>query len=119
MTLSSNAVQNAAEEARRLYRLRRVRDDLFPSHLFGEPTWDLLLELYIAGSEQRPVSAISASIAASVSTEEVMRLITELTKLDLVERLYGTTGPAIVSLSEGGFNQMTELLKQTRLTQAR
>jgi hypothetical protein len=39
------------EEARRHYRLRRMRDQEFGPALFGEPAWDILLDLYIAVSD--------------------------------------------------------------------
>lgn len=63
----------AIEKARRHYRLRRLRDHEFGPALFGEPAWDILLDLYIAASDPRLASIMSASMAASVSTQETAR----------------------------------------------
>jgi hypothetical protein len=103
---------DALAEAHRLLRQRHSRDHVFGPELFGEPAWDLLLDLYIAASEQRPVSAISASIAAAVSVDEAVGWLTRLEELGLIERLYGGTEMkrAIVALSDTGLNQMTQLL---------
>ena len=46
--------------AKRLYRDRRRRADVFNADLFGEPAWDMLLDLYIAACEDRQVSTTSA-----------------------------------------------------------
>lgn len=104
--------QTAIEEARRLYHQRRMRDKAFHPALFGEPAWDLLLELYIAASELRPVSVIAASIAASVSTEEAVRWLTRLEGHGLVEHLYAgrEMSRAIVTLSDTAIREMTRLL---------
>lgn len=101
----------AVEEARRLYRLRRLRDREFGPALFGEPAWDLLLDLYIAASDPL-VSVMSASIAACVSTQDTARWLTLLEQHGLVERLYSGTemSRTIVTLSQSAFDQMTCLL---------
>ncbi|HEX8225998.1 MAG TPA: hypothetical protein VF605_19500 [Allosphingosinicella sp.] len=110
---AKHASQSAVEEARRLYDQRRRRDEAFGPALFGEPAWDLLLDLYIAASEPRPVSIVAASIAASVSIEDAIRWLTVLEERGLVERLYAGSemSRAIVTLSEAAFRQMTHLLK--------
>jgi hypothetical protein len=102
----------AVEEARRHYRLRRIRDQEFGPALFGEPAWDILLDLYIAASDPRLVSVMSASLATSVSTEDTARWLTLLEKQGLVERFSSGTAmtPAIVTLTQGAFDQMTLLL---------
>jgi hypothetical protein len=114
MHCAPDASRAAVEEARRLYHQRRMRDEAFGPALFGEPAWDLLLDLYIAASEVRPVSVIAASIAASVSTEAAARWLTLLEEHGLVERLYAGSelGRAIVTLSDTAFNQMTCLLQR-------
>jgi DNA-binding MarR family transcriptional regulator len=76
-----------AEVARQSYRARRWRNAFFgDSELFGEPAWDLLLELFVAASEQRLVSVTSASIAAAVPQSTALRWIALLEKDGLVLR---------------------------------
>lgn len=47
--------------ARTLYGVRRLRSKHLPD-VFGEPTWDLMLDLYIAFLEGRKVTTKSACI---------------------------------------------------------
>lgn len=113
MTCSTPASKGTVEEARRLYQQRRMRDQAFGPALFGEPAWDLLLDLYIAASELRPVSVVSASIAALVSTDATVRWLTLLEEQGLVERLYAGSemNRAIVTLSDTAFDRMTSFLQ--------
>jgi hypothetical protein len=95
-----------------------MRDREFGPALFGEPAWDLLLDLFVAASEQRPVSIMSASTAASISVENAVRWLTLLEEQGLVERVFAGTGMsrAMVTLSETAFGQMTRLLAGARVT---
>lgn len=52
--------------ARQAYNLRRKRAAIFGNpELFGEPAWDILLDLYIAHGESKPVSVSSACIGSA------------------------------------------------------
>ena len=90
-----------------------MRDQAFGQELFGEPAWDLLLDLYIATSEPRPVSVIAASIAASVSADD-LRWLALLEEHGLVERLHAGSEMSreIVTLSATAFDRMTRLLQE-------
>lgn len=60
--------------ARRTYRNRRSRAALFGDEsLFGEPAWDLLLDLFIAAKERKRVPVTSACIGAAVPTTTALR----------------------------------------------
>ena len=76
--------------AKAIYRARRDRDALFgqKSGLFGEPGWDILLDLYRARQEQRFVSVSSACIASAVPPTTGLRHIAALQRHGLVERQY-------------------------------
>ena len=53
------------ELARQTYDDRRRRTKIFRSEeLFGEPAWDILLDLYIAHADGKPVSVSSACIGS-------------------------------------------------------
>lgn len=52
--------------AESLYKMRRQREGYFPQQLFGEPAWDLFLELFVAARRGQRVSVSSACIAAAV-----------------------------------------------------
>ncbi|MCZ8369548.1 MAG: MarR family transcriptional regulator [Porphyrobacter sp.] len=52
--------------ARKAYALRRKRTVIFGNpDLFGEPAWDILLDLYIAHGEGKQVSVSSACIGSA------------------------------------------------------
>ena len=70
-----------------IYRQRRRRDELFGvPDLFGEPAWDILLDLYIAGGRSESVSVSSACVAACVPPTTALRYLARLEQLGLVER---------------------------------
>ena len=64
---------------RRRIRQRRMRDQHFASDLFADPAWDMLLDLYAAHYERRPVSVSSLCIAAAVPATTAVRRIKTLT----------------------------------------
>lgn len=69
------------------YRLRRRRDSVFGMPgLFGEPAWDVLLDLYLAHLDQRTVSVSSACIAACVPPTTALRYLTRLERSGLLKR---------------------------------
>lgn len=72
--------------ARETYAIRRRRDRHLPGDLFGEPTWDILLDLYVATRENRPVPTTSACIGANVPPTTALRWLRILEARGLVER---------------------------------
>lgn len=72
--------------ARETYAIRRRRDRHLPGDLFGEPTWDILLDLYVATRENRPVPTTSACIGANVPPTTALRWLRILEARGMVER---------------------------------
>ena len=73
--------------ARRTYRNRRSRSAHFQDEsLFGEPAWDLLLDLFIAAKERKRVPVTSACIGAAVPTTTALRWLAVLEERGLVLR---------------------------------
>lgn len=73
--------------ARRLIALRKARDEtLQMRHLFVDPAWEILLDLFIASDNMQPVaiSHVCASIAIPQST--ALRYIRALEDFQLIER---------------------------------
>ena len=68
------------------YRFRRVRDSRFPKDVFGEPAWDILLDLFINARRKRPVSITSLCIASSAPATTALRYITLLEQRGLIRR---------------------------------
>ena len=85
--LHSDAPETIAR-AKRLYRERRTRAAVFDGDedLFGEPAWDILLDLFVAGSEHRPVRVSDSCAAAAVPRTTALRWLQTLTRRELIER---------------------------------
>ncbi len=72
--------------AREFYAGRRRRSRYLNEDLFGEPTWDILLDLYVAGGEKRRTPTTSACIGAHVPSTTALRWLRILESRGLVER---------------------------------
>ena len=73
--------------AREAYRDRRLRTKVFEdTSLFGEPAWDILLDLFIASLEGKRVPVTSACIGAAVPTTTALRWIALLEAQGLISR---------------------------------
>jgi hypothetical protein len=78
---------SALSTARHAYWLRRQRTQIFGSgELFGEPAWDILLDLYIAYAEGKHVSVSSACIGSASPATTGLRWLTVLTEQGLIAR---------------------------------
>ena len=99
------------ELARQTYEDRRRRTKIFRSDdLFGEPAWDILLDLFIAAKERRRVSVTSACIGSAVPSTTALRWITILEKQGLLLREAdpGDARRVYVKLSARGYAAMLE-----------
>ncbi|MCJ2181835.1 MarR family transcriptional regulator [Novosphingobium sp. 1949] len=99
------------ELARQTYEDRRRRSKIFQSDdLFGEPAWDILLDLFIAAKERRSVSVTSACIGSAVPSTTALRWITILEKQGLLVREAdpGDARRVYVKLSARGYAAMLD-----------
>lgn len=82
-----NVSASRLEAVTKVYRRRSRRAEIFEDDtLFGEPSWDILLDLYIAALSDKRVSVTSACIASGVPTTTGLRWINILERKGLVER---------------------------------
>jgi hypothetical protein len=106
------------ERAERLYRERRRRDARMGGSvdLFGEPSWDMLLDLFIAQGRQRPVSVSSACIASSTPQSTALRYVGLLEKVGLIRRAKDPSDGRrqYLELTEAGFTSMQTCLAEER-----
>ena len=73
--------------ARKAYALRRKRSAIFGNpDLFGEPAWDILLDLFIAHGEGKPVSVSSACIGSAAPATTGLRWLGVLADEGLILR---------------------------------
>nr|WP_232367435.1 MarR family transcriptional regulator [Altererythrobacter lutimaris] len=95
--------------ARARYDARRKRASVFDNEeLFGEPAWDILLDLYIAHAEGKAVSVSSACIGSASPPTTGLRWLGVLQEVGLLEREHDVRDQrrVLVRLSEQGVQRM-------------
>ena len=71
---------------RDIIQIRAERRKFLPAHLFADPAWDMLLDLYLSDILSRRVSVSSLCTASNVPATTALRWITSLQDEGLVER---------------------------------
>jgi hypothetical protein len=79
-------VANTVSVLRRIIRERRVRERFFKEARFGEPAWDIILDLTLAWFEGKTVAVSSLCIASGVPMSTAMRWINEMIEVGLIDR---------------------------------
>jgi DNA-binding MarR family transcriptional regulator len=98
--------------AQRHYAMRRRRDGLMKD-MFGEPAWDMMLELFISEAEGRPTPVKNLCLAACTSVSTALRRLDGLLDCGLVEKVGDDTDArrSLVMLTEHGLSVMMMLLQ--------
>jgi len=98
--------------AQKLSRQRRARDHILGTALFGEPAWEILLELYAARIEGRRLTATSACMASGVPPTTALRWLTRLEEANLVVRSRDSRDArlSLLDLTDEGLARMAELM---------
>lgn len=99
------------EMARATYAKRRKRAAIFGDpDLFGEPGWDILLDLYIAEADGKPVSVSSACIGSAAPPTTGLRWLGVLAEQGLVDRQHDPQDQrrVLVHLTEKAMAAMDE-----------
>lgn len=77
----------ALANARRTVRRRLLRNQLLGAdELFGEPAWDMLLDLFIHHCQGKPVATSELGIASDLSMSSALRLVQRLVDAELLVR---------------------------------
>ena len=99
---------------RELQRARTKRNECFNPRLFGDPAWDMLIDLYASELEQRRTSVTDLTVASGVPATTALRWIAALQRDGLVKRhndpLDGRR--IFVSLTEKGISGMRRFFDQ-------
>ena len=78
--------QDVSATLRMIITSRSLRSRFFPSQLFADPAWDILLDLARAKLEGQQVSVSSVCIAASVPMSTALRWVRQMTDAGLLRR---------------------------------
>ena len=102
------------EAARETYETRRMRERIFGTGLFADPSWDILLDLFISKREGRKVTISSACIAASAPTTTATRHISHLVQVGLVKRIPHPSDArsAYLELTPGAEAKLSRLFRE-------
>lgn len=86
-TRPGKSARSALALARKTYALRRKRSAIFGNpDLFGEPAWDIMLDLFVAHGEGKTVSVSSACIGSASPATTGLRWLGVLADEGLVVR---------------------------------
>lgn len=122
LTPTANDPDEAAIDALvgNILRSRGRRNRLFGANLFGEPAWDILLELYAAECSERKLSVSGASYASATPHSTGLRWIHRLEKEGWIRRVGDPADlrRSWVELTEDSSARMRQLLGEfaARLT---
>jgi hypothetical protein len=92
-------------------KLRARRDAQLGGDMFGEPAWDILLDLFIGRTEGRKTNSTSASIASRAPTSTALRYLGILEQRGLITRRTAEHDMRVhyVQLTDDAYQSMLEL----------
>lgn len=109
----TNVVRAFAQpvNARLMYTICEIRQDrgkFLPARLFGEPAWDILLELFAAELDQQRMSITRLTRRTGIPATTVLRFLGSLGEAGLVKRTNDPTDErrVYVALTDGGLQAM-------------
>lgn len=104
--------------AKVIYAIRRRRDALAGiGGLFGEPGWDILLDVYVAQKSRRAIQVSSVCLEAGVPSTTILRWLARLEGEGLVYRTSDNVDARrrFVRLTEAGEAMMNRILGEMTL----
>lgn len=106
---------------RRIIRQRQARARFFDGDLFGDPAWDMLLDLTAARAEHSRVSVTSLCIASGVPPTTALRWIGQMIDAGLLERVDDETDRrrAFITLTEKASDAMSRYFAEIGANAAR
>ncbi len=81
---SARAVAMECALAKEILRTRGQREAYFGMPIFGEPAWDMILDLFISHEERRSVSISGLAVVAGVPGSTAYRWIERMTSMGLL-----------------------------------
>lgn len=102
--------------AQEIYRFRRTRDEEFGPRVFSDPNWDILLDLFISGEQNRKLSTSAACIGSSVPATTALRHLSALAKCGLIDRKDDEDDrrTSWVTLTPTGYEKVVSVLRSWR-----
>lgn len=100
--------EKLATIASALARMRNRRSRFFSANLFAEPSWDILLDLFISQIRGTRVATTSLCLAANAPQATALRHIASLEEQDLLRRFGAPEDKrlVLVQITAKGYGQM-------------
>lgn len=104
--------ERVLQVAERLSGLRKSRYAFLPREIFGEPSWDILLDLFIAALKGEDRLVKQLCLAAQVPSTTALRYISKLEECGVIRRISDKVDRRriYISLTKYGFNSMNNLV---------
>ena len=98
-----------------IYADRRRREKLWGEGLFGEPAWDMMLELYVAAGQGNALSTKAVTMGSAVPPTTALRWLETMEKENVIRRFAdpGDRRRMCVELSAATHANMTDYLNET------
>ncbi len=102
--------------AQMLLRERRLRCEYLPQELFGEPAWDMLLDLYVAEKKNQLISTTSACLASNAPLSTALRWLKVLEEDGYIYRISDEQDArrTFVRITEKGYMNVTAYFVATQ-----
>lgn len=99
-----------SEIAKYQYDARRVREKFFEKKIFGEPGWDMLLELYVGELGDEKISTSNLILSSSAPNSTALRWIKHLEDAGLVTKTSSHLDGRVQyqRITRTGFDNMTK-----------
>lgn len=100
--------------AQSLYRLRNRRKKFFSSDIFAEPSWDMLLDLFINTVRGKAISTTSLCLASGTPATTALRWLTILEQKGFLEK-YKTERDnrvTMIRMTNLGYSEMCRCLSE-------
>ena len=100
-----------------IYRSRQYRTQYFDGELFGEPAWDMLLDLFINHVSGRRVPTTSLCVASGVPQATGLRWLATLVEAGLARRIRAPDDSRLrlVEITDEGYKVMRRFLTDSAL----
>ena len=110
--------QQAAQpgQIQKIIDARRLRASFFDSHLFADPAWDILLDLYPAHLAQQRICVTSVCFGAGVPVSTALRWLNALEERNLAKRSQDPLDGRrfFVALTDEGADAMAKYFSATK-----
>lgn len=105
------AVQITEDHIQSLISARRGREELFGRHLFSDPAWDIILELYAANLAKRRMSASELARTIGAPQSVITRWIRALADAKIVSPQWNAHDLAspTIELTQEAASKMAQL----------